>query len=128
MATKKKPIATPPDTRLARGRARGEARFIVAPIKADLPASYSATLADIKQRVQQSRLRTVMAANAAMVVAYWEIGQVILTRQQAEGWGAKVIDRLSADLREAFPDMRGLSPRNPRGHFVGRRICATVSC
>ena len=112
MATKKKVTATPLDTRLARGRARGEARFTVAPIKTDLPASYPATLADIKQRVQQSRLRTVLAANAAMVMAYWEIGQVILTRQQAEGWGAKVIDRLSADLREAFPDMRGLSPRN----------------
>jgi len=33
-------------------------------------------------------------------------------RQEAEGWGAKVIDRLSADLREAFPDMHGLSSRN----------------
>lgn len=109
---KKPPTATPPDTRRARGRTRDEARFTAAPIKADLPASYSATLAEIKQRVQQSRLRTVLAANVAMVVAYWEIGQVILTRQQSEGWGAKVIDRLSADLREAFPDMQGLSPRN----------------
>ena len=35
-----------------------------------------------------------------------------LARQEREGWGAKVIDRLSQDLREAYPDMRGLSPRN----------------
>ena len=109
---KQPPTTTPPDARLARGRTRDEARFTAAPTKADLPASYPATLAEIKQRVQQSRLRTVLAANAAMVVAYWEIGQVILARQQSEGWGAKVIDRLSADLREAFPDMQGLSPRN----------------
>lgn len=111
MATKK-PKAAVPDTRLARGRVRDEARFTAAPVKADLPSSYPATLDEIKQRVQQSRLRTVLAANAAMVLAYWDIGQVILSRQQSEGWGAKVIDRLSADLREAFPDMRGLSPRN----------------
>jgi predicted nuclease of restriction endonuclease-like (RecB) superfamily len=39
-------------------------------------------------------------------------GRAILKRQEREGWGSKVIDRLSADLREAFPDMRGLSPRN----------------
>ncbi|MHB8921426.1 MAG: hypothetical protein ACYC3N_10425, partial [Halothiobacillus sp.] len=58
--------ATPPDARLARGRARDEARFTAAPPVADLPASYSTTLAEIKQRVQQSRLRTVLAANAAM--------------------------------------------------------------
>jgi hypothetical protein len=37
---------------------------------------------------------------------------MILERQQRAGWGAKVIDRLAADLNEAFPDMRGFSPRN----------------
>lgn len=47
-----------------------------------------------------------------MVLLYWDVGRVILERQSAEGWGAKVIDRLSSDLREAFPDMKGLSPRN----------------
>ena len=40
------------------------------------------------------------------------MGQTILQRQAAAGWGAKVIDRLSADLRREFPDMQGLSPRN----------------
>jgi predicted nuclease of restriction endonuclease-like (RecB) superfamily len=53
-----------------------------------------------------------MAANAAMVLLYWDVGRMILARQKHEGWGAKVIDRLSADLQEAYPDMRGLSPRN----------------
>jgi len=53
-----------------------------------------------------------MAANSAMVMLYWDIGHLILERQEAEGWGAKVIDRLSTDLREAYPDMSGLSPRN----------------
>jgi predicted nuclease of restriction endonuclease-like (RecB) superfamily len=43
---------------------------------------------------------------------YWHIGQSILTRQGCEGWGAKTIDRLSFDLKEAFPDMQGFSPRN----------------
>lgn len=53
-----------------------------------------------------------MAANASMVLPYWEMGRTILVRQEREGWGAKVIDRRSVDLREAFPDMAGLSPRN----------------
>ena len=38
--------------------------------------------------------------------------KAILARQEREGWGAGTIDRLSHDLREAFPDMRGFSPRN----------------
>jgi predicted nuclease of restriction endonuclease-like (RecB) superfamily len=53
-----------------------------------------------------------MAANSSMVLLYWDIGRIILERQEKEGWGAKVIDRLSADLRDTFPEMQGLSPRN----------------
>lgn len=77
-----------------------------------MPSGYGGMLREIKERMRQARLRTVLAANASMVMAYWEVGRVILARQQEQGWGAKVIDRLSADLREAFPDMQGLSPRN----------------
>jgi DUF1016 N-terminal domain len=40
------------------------------------------------------------------------IGREILQRQTLGGWGAKVIDQLVADLRRAFPDVTGLSPRN----------------
>ncbi len=98
--------------RLSKGRSRKEARFTAAPSKAELPADYATLLADLKQRISNERLRVVLSANAAMVLLYWDIGQVILKRQAKEGWGAKVIDRLSSDLREAFPDMKGLSPRN----------------
>jgi predicted nuclease of restriction endonuclease-like (RecB) superfamily len=100
------------DRRLARGRARPEARFPAAPAKATLPQDYVDALAAIKSRIQQERLRVVLSANAAMVLLYWDIGRMILARQESAGWGAKVIDRLAADLREAFPDMKGFSPRN----------------
>ena len=46
------------------------------------------------------------------VALYWQIGQDILQRQVSEAWGAKVIDRLSNDLRDAFPEMKGFSARN----------------
>ena len=101
-----------PSSRLSRGRTRNEAIMPVAPARAALSAGYVSLLADIKEHLAQARLRTVLAANVALTQAYWQIGQTILARQEAEGWGAKVIDRLSVDLREAFPDMGGLSPRN----------------
>jgi predicted nuclease of restriction endonuclease-like (RecB) superfamily len=47
-----------------------------------------------------------------MIVLYWQIGRDILVRQDSEGWGTKVIDRLAGDLRRAYPEMTGLSPRN----------------
>jgi len=57
-------------------------------------------------------METVMGANAAMIVLYWQIGRDILDRQQREGWGARVIDRLSADIVDAYPGLGGFSPRN----------------
>ena len=107
------PDELPDEARLARGRARGkEARFTAAPAKAEMPGDYAATLKQIKDSLAQARLRTLVATNVSFISSYWQIGAIILTRQKNEGWGAKVIDRLSADLREAFPDMSGLSPRN----------------
>ena len=94
------------------GRKPRDTSFPAPPSHAELPDSYGTVLGEIKRRIQAERLRVVMAANSAMVMLYWEIGRLILERQEREGWGARVIDRLSADLREAFPDMSGLSPRN----------------
>jgi len=106
-----KPIASPRE-RHARGRTRADATFPIAPPRAEVPADYVTTLADIKQRVSNQRLRVVTAANSALVELYWDIGRTILDRQLNAGWGAKIIDRLSADLRAAYPDMQGFSPRN----------------
>jgi len=43
---------------------------------------------------------------------YWQIGREILEKQSLAGWGAKVIDRLSADLTSSFPGVAGFSLRN----------------
>jgi hypothetical protein len=69
-------------------------------------------LADIKARVQSARIKAGLAANRELLALYWEIGRLILDRQRKEGWGAKVIDRLSADLQREFPGQQGFSPRN----------------
>jgi predicted nuclease of restriction endonuclease-like (RecB) superfamily len=94
------------------GKVRAGASFPVASPLAELPGDYAGLLAGLKQRISTERLRAALAANAAMVLLYWDIGRAILQRQAQGGWGARVIDRLSADLRQAFPDMHGLSPRN----------------
>lgn len=119
MATRKKPApksSLRTEERHALGRASpdGEARFPVAPPKSELPSGYGSALKELKELIQETRLRTVLTANAAMLHLYWDVGQRIRARQAREGWGAKVIDRLSSDLREAFPDMSGLSSRNLR--------------
>ena len=98
--------------RKQRGRIDRTVMFPVAPPILELPEDYPCWLAELKQKIQSERLRIVIASSAAMVLLYWDIGQRILEKQQAQGWGAKIIDRLSFDLREQFPEMKGFSPRN----------------
>jgi len=79
---------------------------------ASLPTGYADLLADIKQRVRMTQVRAARAANTEVLRLYWSVGHDILVRQEQEGWGAKVIQRLSADLTAEFPDQRGWSPTN----------------
>lgn len=76
------------------------------------PAGYADWLAELKTRIHSAQQRAALAVNQELVLLYWHIGRDILDRQSREGWGAKVVDRLSRDLREAFPQMKGFSSRN----------------
>jgi predicted nuclease of restriction endonuclease-like (RecB) superfamily len=74
--------------------------------------AYGAWLADLKQRIQSAQQRATLSVNRELVLLYWNIGRDILERQQAQGWGAKIVDQLAKDLTAAFPDMKGFSRRN----------------
>jgi predicted nuclease of restriction endonuclease-like (RecB) superfamily len=76
------------------------------------PRDYADWLVSLKARISGARQRVALAVNEELVRLYHQIGTEILERQTHQGWGAKVIDRLAADLREAFPEMKGFSSRN----------------
>lgn len=82
--------------------------------RAEVPSDYGAVLSEIKERISARRANAVSAANSELVMLYWEVGGVIRHRIQTTDWGAKVVERLSDDLREAHPQMKGLSSRNLR--------------
>ncbi len=69
-------------------------------------------LGDIKTRVRAAQHRAARSANAEMLFLYWDIGRIIADRQAREGWGAGVIPRLAADLKNELPEEKGFSERN----------------
>ena len=73
---------------------------------------YPLLLEDLKARIRTAQLKAAVAVNRELVLLYWEIGRCILQSQKREGWGARIIDRLAADLRQSFPEISGFSPRN----------------
>lgn len=74
--------------------------------------SYAGLLQSLKTQITQARIRAHLSVNKEMISLYWNIGNQILERQKAEGWGSKVIENISKDLRKEFPEMKGLSARN----------------
>ncbi|MBA8769952.1 DUF1016 domain-containing protein [Wolbachia pipientis] len=73
---------------------------------------YTEFLEQLKEQIATSRYKAALAVNSKLIVLYHHIGAEILKRQKEHGWGAKIIDQLSKDLRSAFPEMKGFSPRN----------------
>jgi predicted nuclease of restriction endonuclease-like (RecB) superfamily len=79
--------------------------------------SYTELLKHIKSRIRTAQIKAVLSANAELIYMYWDIGKMIEERQQQEGWGTAVIPRLSKDIRNELPKVKGFSERN-----IGRMI------
>ncbi|BAS60033.1 hypothetical protein LBWT_X1050 (plasmid) [Leptolyngbya boryana IAM M-101] len=92
-------------------RSEWEYRF-VAKSSSLVPEGYPQLLNDLKERIRTAQVRAAVAVNRELVLLYWQIGRMILDRQAQAGWGAKVIDQLSKDLRREFPEIKGFSSRN----------------
>ena len=73
---------------------------------------YEKWMTSIKERIQRSRIRASMLVNSEQTLLYWDVGHEILEKQNNEGWGTKVVERMSADLKATFPDMKGWSRSN----------------
>lgn len=79
---------------------------------APLPTGYIELLGDLKRRVRAAQIKAARSVNRELIQLYWEIGGLIVHRQQDEPWAYSVIERLSVDLQAEFPEMRGLSHGN----------------
>ena len=74
--------------------------------------NYAVLLQNLKKEITQARIKAHLSVNKEMIILYWKIGNEILQRQKQEGWGTKVIENISKDLRKEFPEMTGLGVRN----------------
>jgi len=78
---------------------------------------YNNLLTDIKQRIRQAQTKAFLSANSEMISMYWDIGKMLVAKQQTAGWGASVIPKLSKEIHNELPEIKGFSERN-----IGRMI------
>ena len=75
-------------------------------------SEYVRLLDDIKHSIQSYRTKAALAVSRELVFLNWEIAKQIVTVQEREGWGKSVVEQLSNDLKEAFPENKGFSTRS----------------
>ena len=61
--------------------------------------------------IDQTRASIALHANSTISAAHWNLGQFLHERKLESKHGSGVVNRLSSDLKQRFPDM-GVSPRN----------------
>jgi predicted nuclease of restriction endonuclease-like (RecB) superfamily len=75
-------------------------------------SAYNTLLGEIKERIRSAQYEALKAVNKKLMSLYWDIGRMIVERQQVEGWGRSVVERIAADLQQDFPGIQGFSARN----------------
>ena len=73
---------------------------------------YNTLLIDIKQRIRQAQTKAIFSANSELIFMYWDIGKMLEEKQKVAGWGVAVIPRLSKDIHNELPEIKGFSERN----------------
>ena len=73
---------------------------------------YKELIGGIKTQIKSSRKKALLSVNRELLILYWNIGYIILKFQDKEGWGSKVIDNISEEVKSEFPDLKGFSSRN----------------
>jgi predicted nuclease of restriction endonuclease-like (RecB) superfamily len=73
---------------------------------------YDRFVEGIKQRIRAAQVKAALSANRELILLYWDIGRAIVDAQKDKGYGKRVVEMLSADLRREFPEMAGLSALN----------------
>jgi predicted nuclease of restriction endonuclease-like (RecB) superfamily len=74
--------------------------------------NYNAILRQIIAEIKSTRIVIANRINNSMVQMYWNIGKNLSEKGLKEGYGSRVVKKLSADLQYEFPEMSGFSPRN----------------
>lgn len=75
-------------------------------------ANYAKFITLLKSKIRSAQIKGAIAVNRELIKLYWDIGKDIVEKQEQEGWGSKVLERIAKDLQNEFPGIEGFSRRN----------------
>lgn len=73
---------------------------------------YPNLLSQIKSRIRLAQTKAAFAANSELLLLYWDVGRILSDKQAKQGWGARVYQQLSLDIKNEISEIKGFSERN----------------
>ena len=74
--------------------------------------NYNKFITSLKAKIRSAQIKGAIAVNRELIKLYWDMGKDILEKQEQEGWGSKVLERVVKDLQNEFPGVEGFSRTN----------------
>jgi predicted nuclease of restriction endonuclease-like (RecB) superfamily len=74
--------------------------------------AYNEMLHEIIAEVKMTRIVIANRLSSSITQLYWSIGKRLSSEKLEKGYGGKVVEQLSVDLKSEFPDTEGFSPRS----------------
>ena len=90
----------------------GDKPYVVRIHDVHLDSDYRNWIAEIKERFQASQIKAVVKVNSEALLFNWQLGRDLVIRKAEEKWGKGVVEQVSLDLQDAFPNTKGFSTRN----------------
>ena len=73
---------------------------------------YRNWIQELKLKVRSAQIKAAIAVNKELILFYWELGSMIALKIKQSNWGDKILENVSKDLKDEFPEMSGFSERN----------------
>ena len=73
---------------------------------------YKNFIIEIKSKISHTQIKIASTVNSALIMFYWELGEMIFLKQQQTSWGSKFIEQMAKDLKKEFPSLKGFSRTN----------------
>ncbi len=77
-----------------------------------LDNEYKNWIKELKLKVRSAQIKAAISVNRELILFYWDLGSMLSDKIKTSHWGDKVLENVSKDLKQEFPDISGLSIRN----------------
>lgn len=73
---------------------------------------YKSFFLEVKRKNREAQYEAMKIVNTHLINLYWDLGKMIVEKQEQFGWGKSIVENLSVDLQKEFPGVQGFSKSN----------------